>query len=184
MPPRRNSKNLQTPAVDALTGAEHARVLQELLGAHPELRTEAEQAARRLLEAITAEGTAQDVAGALSTIPLDDLGARCGRVRGRGYVHETDAAWELLGETVEPFMIDLRRHAGLGLMDAAAAVATGIVAGCYQARDAEDGTVVAYAGPDALSELADEALQEATRLGVALPADAADEHWPEWSGRS
>lgn len=62
MPSRRSNKKVQTPAVDALTGDEHSRVPDELLRAHPDLRSEAEQAARRLLEAGTAEGTAVDVA--------------------------------------------------------------------------------------------------------------------------
>lgn len=121
----------------------------------------------------------------LDAIPIEDLAGRSGRVRGRGYVHENEAAWELLGEAVEAFMIDLRRRAGLGLMDAAAALAAGIVSGLYQSRPADDGTVVAYAGPDALEELADEALREAARLGVAPPPpQIADDYWPEWSDRS
>lgn len=108
---------------------------------------------------------------------------RSGRIRGRGYVHETEAAWETLGEAVEPFLADLRRRAGLGL-DAAADVAAGIVAGLYQCREPEDGTVVAYAGPDSLSELADEVMSEASKLGVAVSADIADQFWPDWSLRS
>jgi len=169
-----------TPALDALRSDENAAVMRELLDAHPELRPEAELAARRLLDAITVEAVAEDVAWALEYIPLDDLGARSGRVRGRGYVHENEAAWELVSEAVEPFIADLRRRAGLGLADAAAVVATGIVAGLYQAREPEDGTVVAYAGPDALGELADEVLNETSKLGLRLPADAAGTYWPEW----
>jgi hypothetical protein len=45
---------------------------------------------------------------------LDALGARVGRVRGRGYVHETDAAWELVEEAIEPFRSDIERRAALG----------------------------------------------------------------------
>lgn len=51
----------------------------------------------------------------------------------------------------------------------------------YQVRDPDDGTVVAYAGPDALSDLADEVINEAARLGVALPEGTAGRYWPEWS---
>jgi hypothetical protein len=92
---------------------------------------------------------------------------RSGRIRGRGYVHETDAAWEILEEAVEPFLADLRTRAILGL-GAAADVAAGIVAGLYRCREPEDGTIVAYAGPDSLSELADEVINEANRLGLVL----------------
>jgi hypothetical protein len=180
VPPRR-PRQAPTPALDALGGGEHARVLEALLVAHPDLRTEAEEAARGLLGSATIESVAEDVAWAIDAISIEDLASRSGRVRGRGYVHENEAAWELLSETVEPFMADLRRRAGLGLTDAAAAVAAGIVSGLYQSRQPDDGTVAAYAGPDAPGELADEALREADRLGVTPPPQTADDHWPEWS---
>jgi hypothetical protein len=32
-----------------------------------------------------------------------------------------------------------------------------------------------------LTEIADEVINEATKLGVPLPPDAADHHWSEWS---
>lgn len=179
--PARRPKRAPTPTLDALTGDEHARVLAALLDAHPDLRQEAEAAARYLLGAETVDGVAEDVAWALDAIPLEDLAGRSGRVRSRGYVHENEAAWELIGEAVEPFLTDLRRRAGLGLIDAAAAVAAGIVSALYRSRHPEDGTVVAYAGPDAVGELADETLREAARLGVDLLPQTADELWPEWS---
>jgi hypothetical protein len=49
------------------------------------------------------------------------------------------------------------------------------VAGLYRCREPEDGTVVAYAGPDSLSELADEVINEANRLGLVLSPDVADQ---------
>ncbi len=53
----------------------------------------------------------------------------------------------------------------LGLLDSASGIATGIVAGLYRSRAPADGTVVAYAGPDAIAELADQA--SATRKNSA-----------------
>lgn len=170
-----------TPALDALSGSEHASVLAELLASHPDLLPEAEQAAQQLLGAATVDAVADEVGWALEAIPPEELAARSGRIRGRGYVHENEAAWELLTEAVEPFLIDVRRRAGLGLLEAAGAVAAGIVAGLYQIPEPADGIVVACAGPDALSEIADEVIQEAARLAVALPEDAADRYWPAWS---
>lgn len=163
-----------------LSGAEHASVLDELLTLHPDLRPEAEDAARRLLGDASIEAVAESVARALEELPLDALATRSGRIRGRGYVHETEAAWEILNDAVEPFLTDLRRRASLGL-EAAGAVAAGIVAGLYRCREPKDGTVVAYAGPDSLSELADEGVDEANKLGIVLPPDVADRCWPDWS---
>lgn len=178
MPTRRRPP--PTPALDALSGAEHARILVELLTSHPELRSEAEDTARRLLDDASVDAIAESVASALEELPPDALAMRSGRIRGRGYVHETEAAWEILNEAVEPFVADLRRRASLGL-DAAANVAAGIVAGLYRCQEPEDGTIVAYAGPDSLSELADEVLNEANRLGLVLSPDVAEQLWPDWS---
>lgn len=181
--PARRTKRAPTPALDALTGGEHARVLAALLDAHPALRSEAEAAAQHLLGEVTVDSVAEDLAWAIAAIGIEDLAGRSGRIRGRGYVHENEAAWELVSEAVESFMIDLRRRADLGLTDAAAAIAAGIVSGLYRSRGLEDGTVATYAGPDAVEELADEALREAARLGVELPPQTADDYWPEWSER-
>jgi hypothetical protein len=40
---------------------------------------------------------------------------------------------------------------------------------------------LAYAGPDAPGEVADEVLMEAGRLGVAIRDDAPGRWWPRWS---
>jgi len=167
--------------LDVLTPEERAAVLDELLAERPLLRARAEQAARRLLASVTVEDIAAAVSSALTGLALEDLAARAGRVRGRGYVHETDAAWELVHEVVDPFLADVRRREGLGLLGAAGGVATGIVAGLYDARDPEDGSVLAYAGPDSPCALADEVLREAGRLGVEIPDDAPVRWWPRWT---
>jgi len=179
MATRRRAK--ATSVLDAPTAAERADVLTQLVANHPDLANEAEQLALELLATATIDGIADEVASALQSIPLEDLASRCGRVRGRGYVHESEAAWELLGEAAEPFLDDIRRRAKLGLVDAAAFVTTGIVAGLYRCRAPEDGTVVAYAGPDALSELADDALRAAAQRGIRLDANAAESYWQEWA---
>jgi hypothetical protein len=170
-----------TAVLDVLAPQEHVAVLDELLAERPELRARAEQAARRLLASVTVEDVAAAVSSALTGLALEDLAGRAGRVRGRGYVHETDAARELVHEVLDPFLDDVRRRAGLGLLGAAGAVATGIVAGLYEVRDSEDGSVLAYAGPDSPGDLADEVLREAGRLGVELPDDAPVRWWPRWT---
>lgn len=86
-----------------------------------------------------------------------------------------------MSEAIDPHRADLRRRAGLGLRDAGAAIAVAIVAGLYRTRAPDDGTVIAYAGADAPSELADEVLSEAERLGITISESTAEEHWPEWA---
>lgn len=151
-----------------------------LLARRPELAAEAEELAIEVLAAVSIDVVASDVEAALVGIPLDALASRAGRVRGRGYVHEVDAAWELVEEAIEPFRSDLRRRASLGSAAAASSMAVGIVAGLYLVREPEMGTVLAYAGEDTPGQLADDVLGLAAELEVEIAPEAAEEHWPDW----
>lgn len=80
-------------------------------GGPDQLRPEAEDAARRLLGEASIESVAEGIAWALGELPLDALALCSGRIRGRGHVHETEAAWEIVNDAVEPFLTDMRRRA-------------------------------------------------------------------------
>lgn len=67
-----------------------------------------------------------------------DIGGRAGRQPGRGYVHETEAQWELLTEGLEPFERDIERLARLGFREAAAALAHGVLAGLQEVGEVAD----------------------------------------------
>lgn len=154
-----------------------------MLVARPELVDVAERIANELLATVSVEQVAAEVEAALAWISLDALAARTGHARGRGYVHECEAAWELVEEAIEPFRWDLNRRAALGLSDGATNLAIGIVAGLYRARDAEMGTVLAYAGEDAPVEVASAVLEGVAQLRLVVPDDAPALHWPRWSDR-
>jgi hypothetical protein len=164
----------------SLTLIERGVVLDALLVTHPELSNEAEALASGLLLSSSAEQVAFEVELAVTGIPLEDLAARAGRVPGRGYVHETDAAWGLIEEALAPFMADLGRRIALGFGDAAATVAVGIVAGLYRVREPAPGSVLAYAGEDAPSMLAAGVLDSAEVPGLAIDDGVAAMWWPEW----
>ncbi|MAT03452.1 MAG: hypothetical protein CL424_00155 [Acidimicrobiaceae bacterium] len=176
-----NASQRKSSPLGSLDPAERGVVLDRLLIVHPELHGDAERLATDLLVAVSVERVASEVEAALVWISLDALAARSGRMLGRGYVHESEAAWELVNEAIEPFRADLDRRAALGLLDAAANLAVGTVAGVYRVREPEEGTVLAYAGEDTPTDLAEEFLDRAAKLGVALPDDAAESHWPGWS---
>ncbi|MGF1597284.1 MAG: hypothetical protein ACFCVK_10205 [Acidimicrobiales bacterium] len=110
---RRSAPKRGASSLGSLAPVERGEVLDALLIAHPELNDEAERIARDLLTAVSVEQVASEVEAALRWISLDALAARAGRVRGRGYVHETEAAWELVDEAIEPFRSDLDRQASL-----------------------------------------------------------------------
>lgn len=151
-----------------------------MLVAHPELFHEAEALASELLSSPSVEQVASEVESALTGVPLEGLAARAGCVPGRGYVHETDAAWELIEEVLAPCLADPERRIALGSIDAAATVAVGLVAGLYQVRAPEPGSVLAYAGADATSMLATDVLDRAEVPGLVIFHEVAAMWWPEW----
>jgi len=76
-------------------------VLRALIARHPELAAEAEQLSRAVVTRVDAEAVAAEVEDAVLALELGELNASAGRQRW-GYVDPTEAAWELLEETLEP----------------------------------------------------------------------------------
>ncbi len=73
-----------------------------------------------------------------------------------------------------PFVDDMRRRARLGMHEAGAKLALGVLTGLYRCRDPRDGTVLAYAGTDTPQELAAWVVSDAAKAGLDLsPADVA-----------
>jgi hypothetical protein len=160
------------PGLDKLEGWECNRVLTELLAVHPELTEDAEHIALALLADIDADEVADSIEAELRAADLDQLALRAGRVRGRGYVHENEAAAEILEELLQPALNDLARRASLDLGDAAGRIGLGLLRGISRCRDVvEMGTVLAYAGPDVVDDLAQSVELATDKLKVPLPAD-------------
>ena len=120
------------PALEALSAAEKAAVLDELLAARPDLREPAEAHAAQLMTDADRVAVADDVESALQGRDIEELNTRAGHRPGRGYVHPAEAADEILDEALQPFLDDLRRRAGLGMRSATAELAAGILLGLYK----------------------------------------------------
>jgi hypothetical protein len=164
-----------------LDPAERARVIAMLLDERPELRADAERTGAELLADVSADEVADEIAARLGNLALEALASRAGRQPGRGYVHESEAAYELVEEAMAPLVEDVRRRASLGMHDAAAQLTLGGVTGMYRCRDAPDGSVLAYAGEVVPSELARWIAGEATKAGIELrPSDLAAA-CPDWA---
>jgi hypothetical protein len=174
--------------LERLEAREARTVLQRLLAAHPDLRSEAEQLARSLLRDIKFESVADDVEHALRSLDLDDLGGCAGRHRG-GYTSPTDAAWELLHEAVEPFLSDMKRQMELGLEVEAREVCMGVLLGLYRIRNSRGDEFLGWA-EDFPAEAAADAVgvlvrgqEGAARIRRARPQfneEFVEHHVPEW----
>ena len=71
-------------ALEALSAAEKAAVLDELLAARPDLRQPAEACAAQLLTGADRSAVADDVEDALRDLGIEELNARAGYQPGRG----------------------------------------------------------------------------------------------------
>jgi hypothetical protein len=169
-----------TPALDQLRPQEQAGLLPALLAAHPEMAEPLEALALAWIRDVDADLIARDLMSRLHELPLDALAARGGRQPGT-YVHETDAANELVAEVIAPYEQDLWRAAGLYLPDVAQTILLGIVAGLARCCDAPDGSVLAYAGPDTPLEHAAWLTRKALEARIVLDRDEVESRCPDWT---
>jgi hypothetical protein len=150
-------KGAARPLLKRLKPDEAAAVLQCLLEAHPELAREAEEITRSLLHQRKYENVAAEIEDEIRLLDYDDLNASAGNHEW-GYVEPSEAAWEILEETVEPFLDDMKRYLELGLEPEALEICKGLVLGCYRLSEREGGDVLGWA-PDFPSEAAGNALE-------------------------
>jgi hypothetical protein len=155
-----------TSVLAVATPLEKNTVLEQLLAAHLDLIEEAEGLASGQMSSADAEEIAHELVHQLGSLGFEELAGRAGRIPGRGYVDENEAAWELLEEALDPFLTDIRRRAVLGFAQAAAAIAGGAIAGLDRLRGAPDGQLIAFAGDDALDTLTETVHDLADHLGL------------------
>jgi hypothetical protein len=82
---------------------------------------------------VDVDDVAENVEQALLNLDIDDLSTRAGR-KSWGYLEPDEAAGELLGEAVDPFIAQMKRLIELGFERAAIATCAGIVFGLYRCR--------------------------------------------------
>jgi len=167
-------------ALDALSAAEKATVLDELLAARPELREPAEAYAVQVMTDADRSAVADDVEGALQGLDIEELNTRAGYRRGQGYRHPAEAADEILDDALQPFLDDLQRRAGLGTGSAAVELAAGILLGLYNCRHGNSETLLEYS-PDYAAERASGVVSDCAKLGIELPAVELLDLMPEWT---
>ena len=171
----------KTPALDTLRVEERAGVLELLLRSTPRVATDAEHIARELLADTSIETVAEEVEWGLRAREADELQGRAGRHR-YGYVEPTEAAWEILGEALDPYLKDVERLLRLRMRNAAQDTALGIVAGLYRCRDVDDSELLLSWAPDLPADRADEPLRMLREAGIDVPEGELQELAPEWAG--
>jgi len=114
--------------LQGLNADETSRVLRDLLDDDPELLKKAYDIALKVASDVDADRIMDDVFCRLDSLELDALSGRSGRTR-YGYVEPTDAAWEIFEETLDPFIVEMKKNQQRMLLSTAKAYCIGIVKG-------------------------------------------------------
>ena len=182
---RRTTK--ATEILARLEPQESSVVLASLLAKHPMLADEAELIARAVVASVEAGTVAEEVEQAVMGVDMEEMGAHSGR-KSWGYVEPTDAAWELLEDTLEPFLVQMKRLVELGLENAAGVYCEGMVLGLYRCRGSHEDLALAWAQDFPLEGAGNavSALRRACGGGSRRgwrPSAAFFDQVPEWSDR-
>jgi len=180
------ANNVNSDVLAHLNSSEAAAVLGTLLERHKNLHAEAETIATELVASPSIDDIADDVLDAVTSLDIDDLNNRAGPSR-YGYTEPSEAAYELLEESIEDFLSDIKRRMQLGLTDAAIAICCGLVKGLNKAKNV-DSDVLNWE-PDFPEEEAGQAVAEfikscpkESRQAVCYRLLAVlSEHVPAWS---
>lgn len=138
--PRRKSSDL----LSHLDAEERSLVLTELLESHPELLEQANTIAQILVDDVTKEDIAWDVADCVTGVDLEEVNSRSGS-QPWGYVKPGEASWELLDEAIADVRAEMiRKHQG-GMEAAAETACQGIVMGLHEVRNRESDGALGWA---------------------------------------
>lgn len=147
------------PQDEALEPAEAKSLLSTLLAARPELLAEVAELADAQLGATTADAVREDAALALEGLGVEDIWERSGRQPDGSYVEPSEAAWEVVEETVASFLVDLGRRVALGRPAEATALCEGLLLGLYEAMQDGEGEFIDGYAEGTLEEAAGRAIE-------------------------
>jgi len=111
-----------------LSPGEASRVLNSILEAIPDITEKAYSVALEVACEVDADDVMFDVFFALDSLTVDVLNGRAGSTR-YGYVEAAQAAVEIFNETVDPFVDEMIRNRGRGLLFVTKTHCIGIVKG-------------------------------------------------------
>ncbi|MDJ0764257.1 MAG: hypothetical protein QNJ97_14850 [Myxococcota bacterium] len=117
--------------LEHLGAEERAQVLHELLKRHRDLRGEANEIAKSLIDDVSVDAIAEEIAYLVGSIGVEELSGRAGK-QSWGYVEPSEAAWQLLEESIEDIRTDMKRRFEAGMKPAAEKICQGIVLGLQE----------------------------------------------------
>jgi hypothetical protein len=144
--------------IKSLNADEAARVLNDLLDNNPDLMKKAYDTAMKAAGEVNAEAIMNKVFTSLNRLDGDDLSSRCGRAR-HGYVEPGEAAWQIFGEALDPFINEMKKNGKRGLPAAAKAYCIGIIKGLWKFEEESSSDFAGWV-EDAPGEYVDTVVKE------------------------
>jgi hypothetical protein len=151
---RRKRRNEQRGTIDALDAPESKRLLGALLDTRPDLMEEVAGLASRELGGVSVEGVAAEIARVVGRLRIEDVWDRAGRRSDGSFVEETEAAWGVVEDAAEPFVLDIERSIRLGRAEEALAVCQGALLGLYRVEQEQADQFLGGYAPDAIGDVA------------------------------
>lgn len=167
----------------ALTAGERAGILDRLLAERPDLTPTVDGWSADLLGAADAEAICDAVVDTFRAQPFTVISDRVGRLPGRGYVDESEAQYEVLVETMRPWLDDARRRCQAGFADAARVVTVGLLRGLAElgASAPQDALIGWGEGEETARQLADDVVHRARTWGLPGVDDLLADAAPAWT---
>jgi hypothetical protein len=117
--------------IAALSPDDALQVLKLLAQEDDALAERIVQIASQQLEQVDPEGVAEDVLGDLAGLEVEEVWDRAGKTR-HGYVDPGEAAYDMVGEVIEPYIDELRKYFALGMKVQARLQCMGLLLGLYE----------------------------------------------------
>lgn len=125
-----SSNKRHTPSVNDLRPHEQTAVLTTLAQRTDAVGEDVREEIERLLTNVDPESVAREVQLDFELIDADTIFARSGRHR-YGYTAPEEAAWQVLEETLEPYLERMKWYHAAGRDEAFDAYALGVLRGLY-----------------------------------------------------
>ena len=174
-----SKKQRQAPSVNDLRPFEQATVLATLAERDDVVGEAVQEEIERHLATVDPEGVACDVQFDFEFIDVDTIYARSGR-HGYGYTAPEEAAWQVLEETIEPYLQRMQWYHGAGRDEACDAYALGILRGLYDFHHDSEAEWKALAPDDTLELFEEVLLAWQQRRKGAAERQAMRDHLATW----
>ncbi len=155
--------------IDQLSPRDALAVLKTLARQDTETAARIAEVATAYLRGVDLEEVAFDLYDDLTLLRVEEVWDRAGRKR-HGYVEPSEAAYEMIEETLDPHLEDLKKYQRLGMDAEAAHICMGLLLGFYRFDHDSDAEFKDWA-PDAMEAFA-QAVVRAWRAGKPARAEA------------